>query len=95
VNKYLILKALSVIVGCLTLLIGMIYLTLWQYRILVSLVLGALVALGLFSLIILLSAYSLNEMRIRQVRYQYRKEIPLNREGYPVYTPPQHTDHLF
>lgn len=94
-NKYLILKALSLIVVCLTFIIGLIYLTLWEYRVLVSIVLASLVAMGLLSLIVLVSLYNLNEMRIRTLRYQFRREIPLNTEGYPVYTPPQHVDRVF
>ncbi len=94
-NKYLILKALSLIVVCLTLIIGLIYLTLWEYRVLMSIVLASLVAFGLLSLIVLVSLHSLNEMRIRTLRYQFRREIPLNAEGYPVYTPPQHVDRVF
>ena len=77
--------ALSLIIFCATIIGIVIFVALWDYRVLVALCLlglGMLMALVWLGLTV---ARSLNEMSLRQKRYRQSEETPLTLGSYPTH----------
>ncbi len=74
------LGALALIALCLTVVISIVFIALWQQREIVAwcvlglTILGTLVGIG----------HSLNEMSLRHRRYHHQYESPLDTHGYPT-----------
>ncbi len=81
------LAALSVIAFCATVVIIILFISLWDYRELVALCLLILFVLGMLVWIFLTVAHRLNEMSLRQQRYR-RDETPLDVCGNPTHLQP-------
>jgi hypothetical protein len=65
---------------CFTLLIGLLFAALWQYKEIVGWTL-----FGLFvAFAVVLLARLVNELFLRHLRYQYREEMPLGASHYPI-----------
>lgn len=79
-----ILGALALIALCCTVIVGILFVALWQYREAVAWSLLALVTL----IILVWLARSVNEMLLRRRRFQHQYETPLDRAGYPTLLQP-------
>ena len=75
--------AVGLIMFCLTVLVVLLFVVLWDQRELVAWCVLGLV--GLIALVLLAS--KVNEIRLRQKRFHHHTETPLDKDGYPMYLP--------
>jgi flagellar basal body-associated protein FliL len=71
----------TVIVVCVTIVVTFLFISLWQYREILAIILVVL-------LIAIVGVYlwrMINEQRLRHVRYHHGKETPLSASQYPPY----------
>ncbi len=78
---------ICILAVCLTILYTVLFLSLWAYKELVgaSLLIGVLLVVGLWRVID--ARGKVIEQDLRQMRYHYRDELPLDSRGEPVYWP--------
>lgn len=83
-GKRFVALAVFVAIVCVTILYAFLFVSLWAYRELVGASLLALIV----AIVVVWLRGRLNEQQLRQVRYRYGEEIPLDVQGEPRYWPP-------
>src|SRR5690348_14458646 len=80
-EKKFVLMIVAIVVLCLTVVYGFLFVSLWPYREWVGVSLLGLVVL----LVLVFIRGKLNEQALRQVRYRHHEETPLDAYGEPHY----------
>jgi hypothetical protein len=82
-EKRFLMIAISLGIMCVTILYAFLFIALWAYK--------ELVAASLLGLVVVVVGVylrgRLNEQNLRQARYRYGEEIPLDLQGEPRYWP--------
>ena len=86
-EQKLMLMVYCVLVLCLTILYSFLFVSLWAYKELVGMSLLVVIVSVVVMWRVVDAKGKLNEQRLRQQRFRYREEIPLDGEGEPRYLP--------
>jgi hypothetical protein len=82
-ERKFVVSIVAIAIICLTILYGVLFIALWQYRQFVGLsLLGVIVAMA-----IVFMRGKWNEQNLRQARYRFNEEIPLDEGGEVHYRP--------